>query len=114
MSSVIQMDDVEPKSFPKPSRCFCQIPPADLLYWGTQRYLEAKPTLELLSHAQDAAQQEAIIIVSLIDLDDVTMLEMMSQVDRKSEHILSCRQAARELLEQHHILKPKHTAILHA
>lgn len=89
-----------------PTHCFCQIPQDCLLYWGKQRYQENKGTLELLQSNPAPNDQEAIIIVSLLDLDDDVTLQVMSNVDRVCDHILACRDAARQLLLQHNILMP--------
>jgi len=81
-----------------PEHCFCQIPEAELMYWVRKRYMERVPTLELLDSTDDPHEREVISIVSMLDVDEDTMLELMGNVDMPAHHIVHCREFAKKLL----------------
>ena len=81
-----------------PTHCFCQIPDAELRPWVTKRYVEHRPTMDLIRSTDDPHEKELISIVALFDVDDDTMLEMMGTVDLPEHHILHCRQNVRKML----------------
>ena len=82
----------------KPEKCFCQIPGDDLQKWAEKRFYENRETIDLLSEAKSDYEKEIVSIVSLLDIDDTTMIEMMGDVDKPTHHILECRRNVRELL----------------
>lgn len=84
-----------------PHHCFCQIPETELLYWLKKRYLENTPTLELLAATADPHEKEVISIVSLLDVDEATMLELMGDVAMPEHHIVHCREDVKKLLDLH-------------
>jgi hypothetical protein len=81
-----------------PRHCFCQVSEEELRYWATMRYLEQIPTLELLASTDDPHAREVISIVSLLDVDEVTMLAMMGDVNQPEHHVLHCREQVIRLL----------------
>ena len=82
-----------------PRHCFCQIPVEELRYWMEQRYLRRIPTLELLEATDDPHEKEVISIVSLLDVDEATMLQLMGDVEMPEHHIVHCREDVRKLLD---------------
>lgn len=81
-----------------PRHCFCQVAEEELRYWAAKRYLEHIPTLELLDSTDDPHAKEVICIVSLLDLDEGTMLAMMGDVNLPQHHIVHCRESVKRLL----------------
>ncbi len=81
-----------------PTHCFCQVPDEELRPWVNKRYLENRPTLELIKSTDDPHEKELITIVALLDVDDDTMLEMMGNVDLPEHHILDCRRNVKQML----------------
>ena len=81
-----------------PRHCFCQVSEEELQYWAAKRYLECIPTLELLDSTDDSHEKEVICIVSLLDLDEGTMLAMMGDVNLPEHHIVHCRESVKRLL----------------
>lgn len=82
-----------------PHHCYCQIPEVELLYWARKRFIEGISTLELINSTDDPHEREVISIVSMLDLDQGVMLEMMSNVNKPTDHILHCWEYVRRLLE---------------
>ncbi len=82
-----------------PKNCFCQISQEKLLFWAHKRYVENIPTLELLSSVHDARQKEIISIVALLDADDESLLEVMSDVNLPDHHILHCREELKTMIK---------------
>jgi len=74
-----------------PAHCFCAIPPEELKPWIIKRYAEQRSTVELLNSTRDEREREIITIVSMLDLDDDTVLELMRGVEETADHILACR-----------------------
>jgi len=81
-----------------PKNCFCQILPEELLFWARKRYMENIPTLDLLNSVRDSRQKEIISIVALLDADDESLLEMMSDVNLPDHHILHCREELKKMI----------------
>jgi hypothetical protein len=81
-----------------PQHCFCQIPDSELMYWVKKRYLEKIPTLDLLDSTDDPHEREVISIISMLDLDEDTMLELMGDVEMPIHHIVHCREHVKKLL----------------
>ena len=81
-----------------PQHCFCQIPESELLHWVKRRYLERVPTIDLLDSTDDPHEKEVISIVSMLDVDEGTMLELMGDVDMPAHHIVHCREHVKKLL----------------
>ncbi len=82
----------------QPHHCFCQIPAEELRYWATLRYIEKRPTIELLEQAQTLHDKEVVSIVAMLDLDEKTMLELMGDVDLPEHHIIQCREHVRKMV----------------
>lgn len=81
-----------------PKKCFCQISSTLLKKWAIERYINNRPTLELLESVTSMSDKEAISAVALLDADDETLLDMMGDVNLADHHILHCRENARKLL----------------
>jgi hypothetical protein len=81
-----------------PHHCFCQVSEEELRYWAAKRYLENIPTLELLDTTDDPHEREVISIVSLLDVDEGTMLVLMGDVNLPEHHIVHCREHVKRLL----------------
>jgi hypothetical protein len=89
---------------PRPSKCFCQLDLDLLKKWSTQRYVQNRSTIELLSEAGDKKDREAISVVALLDVDDEQLLEMMGDVNRSDHHILHCRKMMKKMLAGHRFI----------
>ena len=81
-----------------PQHCFCQIPDSELMHWAKMRYLEQIPTLDLLDATDDPHEKEVISIVSMLDLDEDTMLELMGDVEMPTHHIVHCCARVKKML----------------
>lgn len=81
-----------------PRHCFCQISESELLHWLKKRYLEQVPTIELLDSTDDPHEKEVISIVSMLDIDEAIMLELMGNVDMPEHHIVHCRENVKKML----------------
>ncbi|MEN8180135.1 MAG: hypothetical protein ABFS39_16155 [Pseudomonadota bacterium] len=90
-----------------PRHCFCQIPESELLYWLKKRYLEQIPTVHLLDSTDDLHEKEVISIVSMLDVDEATMLELMGDVEMPEHHIMHCRENLKKLLGLNSPLREK-------
>ncbi len=84
--------------FTDPCRCFCQVSEAEMRPWVVKRYVDHVPTMDLLRSTDDAQQKEIISMVAMLDVDDDTLLGVMSSVDKPGAHILGCREKARQML----------------
>lgn len=84
--------------FVDPSRCFCQIPDEEMQPWVKKRYVDHVPTMELLQSTDDPHEKEVISIVSMLDVDDESLLSMMGGVDMPAHHIIDCRDKVRHML----------------
>lgn len=84
--------------FVDPVRCFCQIPEAEMRRWARKRYVDHVPTMTLLQSTDDPHVKEIISIVSMLDVDDATLLGVMSGVDMPDVHLLGCREKTRRIL----------------
>jgi hypothetical protein len=82
----------------KPHHCFCQIPNEELQPWVHKRYIEHRPTVELIHSTDDPHEKEIISIVALLDVDEKSMLEMMGDVDKPEHHIIHCRENVKHML----------------
>jgi hypothetical protein len=71
----------------------------ELRYWMEKRYLQRIPTLELLDATDDPHEKEVISIVSLLDVDEATMLQLMGDVEMPEHHIVHCREDVKKLLD---------------
>ena len=81
-----------------PHRCFCQVSEEELRYWTAKRYVENIPALKLLASTDDPHEQEVISIVSLLDIDEGTMMALMSDVNLPEHHIIHCRERVKRFL----------------
>ncbi len=81
-----------------PQHCFCQVSESELLFWAKRRYLENVPTVDLLYTTDDPHEREVISIVSMLDIDEGTMLELMGDVDMPDHHIVHCRENVKKML----------------
>ena len=92
------MDSYLPNHPAHPKHCFCQIPDDELRRWAFKRYKEHLSTLELLNSTNDPHEKEVICVVSMLDVDEATMLDMMGDVAMPQHHIIHCRQKVRKIL----------------
>ncbi len=83
-----------------PTHCFCQIPTNELKEWAFKRYHEKISTVDLLKSTDDPHEREVICIVSLLDVDEETLFEMMGNVNIPEHRILHCREDTRKLLNE--------------
>jgi hypothetical protein len=84
--------------FVDPTHCFCQVPEEEMRSWVEKRYIDHVPTMELLQSTDDLHEKEVISIVSMLDVDEDTLLNTMSDVDMPDDHIIDCRENVRRLL----------------
>ncbi len=84
--------------FVDPTHCFCQVPDEEMRPWVEKRYVDHVPTMELLKSTDNAHDKEVISMVSMLDVDDDTLLGVMSDVDMPGDHILDCRETTRRKL----------------
>lgn len=81
-----------------PHHCFCQVPEPELLFWMRKRYVEGISTIELINSTEDSHEREVISIVSMLDLDEDEMLELMGDVEKPVHHIVHCREKLKQML----------------
>ena len=81
----------------RPSRCFCAIPEDAVRPWIVRRYVEQRPTLELLRSTNSAEEKAIITMVALLDLDDRTVLNLMRNAGQTDDHVLACRRRVKRL-----------------
>ena len=84
--------------FVDPTHCFCQVPDEEMRPWVEKRYVDHIPTMELLQSTEDAHDKEVISIVSMLDVDDDTLVSTMAEVDMPDSHIIACREKVRHML----------------
>ncbi|MDP6491074.1 MAG: hypothetical protein QGH42_10280 [Kiritimatiellia bacterium] len=84
--------------FVDPTHCFCQVADEEMRPWVEKRYVEHVPTMALLQSTDDPHQKEVISIVSMLDVDNDTLLSMMGDVDKPDHHIIHCRENVRRML----------------
>jgi hypothetical protein len=84
--------------FVDPTHCFCQVSDEEMRPWVERRYVDHVPTMELLQSTDDPHQKEVISIVSMLDVDNDTLLNMMGDVDKPDHHIIHCRENVRRML----------------
>ncbi|MBL7075972.1 MAG: hypothetical protein ISS31_00740 [Kiritimatiellae bacterium] len=84
--------------FVDPSHCFCQIPEQEMRPWVKKRHVDHVPTMELLQSTDDPHEKEVISIISMLDVDDDSLLSMMGDVDMPDHHIIHCRENVRRIL----------------
>jgi hypothetical protein len=78
--------------------CFCEIPDEELRPWAHKRYRENRPTIELIRSTEDPHEKEIISIVALLDVDEVSMLEMMGNIDKPEHHTIHYRENVKPML----------------
>jgi len=84
--------------FVDPTHCFCQVPDEEMRPWVKKRYVDHVPTMELLQSTHDPHEKEVISIVSMLDVDDDSLVKMMGDVDMPTHHIIECRKNVRRML----------------
>jgi hypothetical protein len=84
--------------FVDPTHCFCEVPDEEMRPWVQKRYVDHVPTMDLLQSTDDPHEKEVISIVSMLDVDDDTLLGVMCEVDKPDPHILACRENVRRML----------------
>jgi hypothetical protein len=83
-----------------PTHCFCQIPPHELKEWAFKKYRKNISTVDLLKSTDDPHEKEVICIVSLLDVDEKKLFEMMGDVNMPEHHLIHCREDTRKLLSE--------------
>ncbi len=81
-----------------PHHCFCGFPDEKIQPWITKKFVEQIDTVDLLNSTTDPEEREIISIVALLDVDEETLLKIMDQVPMPKEHIIDCRQHAKDML----------------
>ncbi len=83
-----------------PTHCFCQIPTNELKEWAVKKYREKISTVDLLKSTDDPHEKEVICIVSLLDVNEEKLFEMMGDVNLPEHHIIHCREDTRKILSE--------------
>lgn len=84
----------------KISVCFCQIPEEKLIQFVRMRFIEKTPTLELMKQMESAKDREYLATIALLDVKEEDILRSVEATDPSiMTHLLSCRQAAKKVLE---------------
>ncbi len=81
-----------------PKHCFCQIELEDLKPWVIERFVKNRKTIDLLNSTDDPREREIISIISLLDVEEEYMLNMMGDVDLPQHHIIHCRENVKKIL----------------
>ncbi len=94
------MEILTHKNWIDPTHCFCNFPIEELKEWASKRYYEHHSTVELLSSTEDPNEREMICAVTLLDVDEQTVLRMMGDVDQPGQHILHCIEQLRKIVDE--------------
>jgi len=81
-------------------KCFCDIPMSELKKWAAKRYEDNIPTVELMKQAKNDHEREVIGVISLLDVEDDMLLDILSNVEKSDSHILACRLKTKKYLEK--------------
>jgi len=84
--------------FVDPMHCFCQVPDEEMRPWVEKRYVDHVSTMKLLQSTDDPHEKEVISIVSMLDVDEDTLLNTMGDVDMPDHHVIQCRENVRRML----------------
>lgn len=66
--------------------------------WARRRFIEKRPTVDLLASTDDPCEKEIIGIVALLDVDEAALLNLMGNVNLPEHHILHCRENVKKML----------------
>jgi len=82
---------------PRPHYCYCQLPMERLLAWVRCKQAGAT-TVELMRAAHDEQDREMIAVVALLDVDEATLAEAMSDISLPEHSALHCREELKRRL----------------
>jgi len=99
------------KFFPvkKPSQegvlqyCFCEIPESELLLLAKQKFIQGRPTEELMKKARSEKEKGYIATIALMDLGEEDLKKFIRRGAKDISHVFACRDRVVAALKEHGI-----------
>jgi hypothetical protein len=82
----------------KPKRCFCKIPPSELVKWMHEKYVNNLTTMELMQKAATPFEREMVTIIAMLDVDEKELDRMLHHETKPGCNLKHCRDAVKKLL----------------
>jgi len=82
----------------KPNRCFCTIPPSELIPWMQEKYVKGLSTMELMQKAVTPRDRELVTIIAMLDVDEKELDRMLHHQTKPGCNLKHCRDAVKKLL----------------
>ncbi len=81
----------------QPNQCFCDLSEDEVRPWVIKKFVEHRPTVELLRSTEDPQDREIISMVAMMDLDDDEVTRLMARSGKSEQHVLACRSRVKGL-----------------
>ena len=84
-----------------PTHCFCHFSEDELRPWVVRKFRDHISTTDLLRSTTDPHEREIVSIVSLLDVDEATLSQMMGDINMTGHQVLHCREKVKKMLGIH-------------
>lgn len=83
--------------------CFCEIPEAELFRLAREKFIENRPTEEMMKEARSDREKGYIATIALMDVNESVLEKFIIDGERDIVHVFACRDRVVAVLKEHGI-----------